>query len=228
MPTGPRAFIFDFDGVIADSEPLHLDAFRRTLAAEGITLTTEEYYARYLGYDDHDAIVEALRQAGREPAPERVRTLMARKAEAFLELVRSAVRIFPGVPEFVHAAAARAPLAIASGALRHEIELILTAAGLRDAFAGIVSAEDVQAGKPSPEGFLRARDLLASGIADLAPAECLVVEDSLAGIEGARRAGMRCLAVANSYRVDELGAADLVVASLADVGWGDVTGLFAG
>src|SRR5262245_36358326 len=160
MP-GPRALIFDFDGVIADSEPLHLTAFQAALAREGITLTTEEYYAGYLGFDDHDAIVEALQGAGQAPAPDKVRVLMTAKADAFLDLVRSAPRIFPGVQAFVRAAGARVPLAIASGALRHEIELILGQVGLADAFAGIVSAEDVTAGKPSPEGFLRARDLLA-------------------------------------------------------------------
>ena len=125
MPTGPRAVIFDFDGVIADSEPLHLAAFQRTLAAEGITLTAADYYARYLGFDDHDAIVTALVEAGRAALPVYVRGLMGRKAEAFLALVRADVRVFPGVSDFVHAAAARVPLAIASGALRHEIELIV-------------------------------------------------------------------------------------------------------
>src|SRR5438876_909274 len=69
MPRGPRALIFDFDGVIADDEPLHLAAFQEALAAEGITLSREAYYARYLGFDDHDAVVEALREAGRPALP---------------------------------------------------------------------------------------------------------------------------------------------------------------
>jgi beta-phosphoglucomutase len=226
MPVGPRALVFDFDGVIADSEPLHLAAFQRTLAAEGITLTPEAYYARYLGFDDHDAIVEALRETGRPAAPDHVRALMAHKAEAFLALLRSEIRIFPGVREFVRAAAARVPLAIASGALRHEIELIVAHAGLADAFAALVSAEDVRAGKPSPEGFLRACDLLRGRVPDLVPAACLVVEDSRAGVEGARRAGMRCLAVTNSHRAEELADADLVVPSLADLQWERLTSLF--
>src|SRR6266705_2023395 len=114
MPRGPRALVFDFDGVIADDEPLHLAAFQQVLAAEGITLTREAYYARYLGFDDHDAIVAALAEAGRPAPPERVRELMAAKAERFLALVRSGAPIFPGVVRFVQAAAARVPLAIAS------------------------------------------------------------------------------------------------------------------
>src|SRR5256885_1294082 len=169
MPRGPRALIFDFDGVIVDDEPLHLAAFQEALAAEGITLSREAYYARYLGFDDHDAVVEALREAGRPAPPERVRALMAAKADRFLGLVRAGTPIFPGVPTFVRAAAARVPLAVASGALRHEIELILAQAGLADCFAAIVSAEEVSAGKPSPEGFLRALERLRVPLPDLAP-----------------------------------------------------------
>src|SRR5436853_418295 len=138
--------------------------------------------------------VEALREAGRPAPPERVRALMAAKADRFLGLVRAGTPIFPGVPTFVRAAAARVPLAVASGALRHEIELILAQAGLADCFAAIVSAEDVSAGKPSPEGFLRALERLRVRVPHLAPRDCLVVEDSQPGVEGARRAGMRCRA----------------------------------
>jgi HAD superfamily hydrolase (TIGR01509 family) len=227
MSSGPRAIIFDFDGVIVDSEPLHLDAFRRTLAGEGIALTTEDYFAQYLGFDDHDAILHGLSGAGREATPEVVRRLMARKADAFMECVRGGVPLFPGVAEFVRGAAGRVPLAVASGALRHEIELILGQVGLAQYFVGIVSADDVSAGKPSPEGFLKAHALLASRVGGLAPKECLVVEDSLAGVEGARRAGMRCLAVTNSYPADRLGDANLVVASLTDAPWDRLTSLFS-
>ena len=226
MPRGPRALIFDFDGVIVDDEPLHLAAFQAALAAEGITLTREAYYARYLGFDDHDAVVEGLREAGRPAEPERVRAVMAAKADRFLALVRAGAPIFPGVPAFVRAAAARVPLAIASGALRHEIELILAQAGLADCFATIVSAEDVGAGKPSPEGFLCALERLRVRLPDLAPRDCLVVEDSQPGVEGARRAGMRCLAVTNSYAAAELGGADLIVSSLEEAGWDRLAALF--
>src|SRR3989442_6769896 len=153
MVAGRRAVIVAFDGVIADDERLHLAAFQRALSGEGIALTTEDYYAHYLGCDDHDAIAEALGAAGRPASEERVQGLMAIKAAHFLGLVRDGVRIFPGVPEFVRAAAARVPLAIASGALRREIELILAHAGLTAAFTEIVSAEDVEEGKPSPPAF---------------------------------------------------------------------------
>src|SRR3989442_9315090 len=216
MPRGPRALIFDFDGVIADDEPLHLAAFQEALAAAGIALTRESYYARYLGFDDRDAVVEALREAGRPAPPERVRALMAAKADAFLRLVRAGAPLFPGVPAFVRDAATRVPLAVASGALRQEIELILAQAGLAELFAAIVSAEDVRTGKPSPEGFLRALERLRARLPDLAPGACLAIEDSQPGIESARRAGMRCLAVTNSYPAAELRGADLIVGSLEE------------
>src|SRR5436189_63144 len=132
MPRGPRALVFDFDGVIADDEPLHLAAFQ-----------------------------EALAQAG-----------------------------------------------------------------LADLFTAIVSAEDVSVGKPSPEGFLRALERLRGRLPDLAPRDCLVVEDSQPGIESARRAGMRCLAVTNSYPAEALGGADLVVSSLEEAGWDRLASLF--
>src|SRR5256886_9611509 len=108
--------------------------------------------------------------------------------------------------------------AIASGALRREIALILAQAGLTRAFAAIVSAEDVEEGKPSPAAFLGALERLREGAPDLAAEQCLVVEDSRAGVEAARRAGMRCLAVTNSYPAEALAAADLVVRSLEEVG----------
>src|SRR5207253_10396027 len=94
MPRGPRALVFDFDGVIADDEPLHLAAFQEALAAAGIALTRESYYARSLGFDDRDAVVEALREAGRPAPPERVRAALAGTADALLLRERA------GVPPF--------------------------------------------------------------------------------------------------------------------------------
>lgn len=219
MPAGPQAIIFDFDGVIADDEPLHLAAFQRALASEGMTITREQYYARYLGFDDRSAIMEAFRDAGATPSPGRLQTLLAAKAEQFLALVRAGVPIFPGIPAFVRGASARVPLAIASGALHHEIELILAQAGLSDCFSALVSAEDVREGKPSPEGFLLALERLRANGCKLAPDRCLVIEDSQPGLEAARRAGMRCLAVASSYPREALGGADLIVGTLEGLEW---------
>ncbi|MFN8543939.1 MAG: HAD family phosphatase [Candidatus Binatia bacterium] len=229
MFAGPRALVFDFDGIIVDSEPLHLAAFQRTLATVGITLTAEEYWTHYLGFDDHDAIAHALTTAHGGAPPADVARLMHAKAEHFLALVEHGVSVFPGVRELVRGAAARVPLAIASGALGSEIELILRAVGLRDAFRTIVSANDVQHGKPDPEAYVAALAHLRADVApELVAAECLAVEDSPAGIAAARAAGMRCVAVTNSCPARDLAAAgaDLVVASLEGVGWERLAGLF--
>lgn len=226
MPRGPRAVLFDCDGVIADSEPLHLRAFQEVLAPRGIGITPKEYVDRYLGLDDRGVFTEALRTHGEPVDDATVAALMATKAARFRRMLATDTRIYPGVVEVVRAFA-DVPLAVVSGALREEIELILHAAGIRDAFAAIVAAEDVVAGKPDPEGFVRARALLEKVRDTIPPSACLVVEDSLAGLEAATAAGMRRLAVANSYSAAELAPlADLVVPTLAGIDVERVRALF--
>jgi HAD superfamily hydrolase (TIGR01509 family) len=141
---------------------------------------------------------------------------MKRKAEAYLESVKNHQVIFPGVPDFVRIAARTFPLAIASGALRHEIEYILESVGLRSAFVHITSAEDVTRGKPDPQPFLLALKALQQREAGLTPASCLVIEDSLPGIRGARAAGMKVLAVANTHTVQDLHEAHVITHSLLE------------
>ena len=146
--------------MIADTEPLHFDGFRQTLADIGISLTQSDYYANYLGYDDRGCFIAALAAHQRPTDQSAITQLMRRKAQAYLESVKDHLVIFPGVREFVRDAAASYPLAIASGALRHEIEVILERAGLRKEFLHITSAEDVTRGKPDPQPFLHALDAL--------------------------------------------------------------------
>src|SRR4029078_12260840 len=187
------AVIFDFDGVIADTEPLHFAGFRQTLAEIGITLTESDYYANYLGYDDLGCFIAAL-TAHKHPAdPAALAQLMQRKAHAYLESVTDHLVIFPGGRECVHEAAAAYPLAIASGALRHEIEIILEQAGLRKEFLHITSAEDVARGKPDPQPFLQTLTALNRQCRDQAikAESCLVIEDSIPGICSAKTAGMK-------------------------------------
>ncbi len=213
-----RAIIFDFDGVIADTEPLHFAALQQVLAGIDMTLTEAEYYTDYLGFDDRGCFMAALHRHHREVSPALLTALMDQKALAYLTAVKEHLAIFPGVRELVRDATDLYPLAIASGALRNEIELILEEAGLRKAFRHITSAEDVTQGKPAPDPFLHAmaglnrqRDRQA-----LIPGDCLVIEDSLPGIRAARAAGMKVLAVANTHTVQDLGAADAITHSLAD------------
>ena len=217
--TSLAAIIFDFDGVIADTEPLHFSSFRQTLAEVGISLTEFDYYANYLGYDDRGCFITAL-TAHRYPIdPAALTQLMQRKAHAYLESVKDHLVIFPGVREFVREAAAMYPLAIASGALRHEIEVILEHAGLRKEFLHITSAEDVTRGKPDPQPFLQALAALNRQCGDQAitAGSCLVIEDSIPGIRSAKTAGMKVLAVTNTHTIRDLHEAHMVTQSLSQI-----------
>jgi len=216
MPT-LNALIFDFDGVIADTEPLHFSGLSLTLKEIGIDLTEAEYYADYLGYDDRGCFIAALTAHQRPIDPDVIAQLMKRKAVAYLESVKQHQVIFPGIPEFVRAAAGTYPLAIASGALRHEIEYILESAGLRKEFLHITSAEDVTKGKPDPQPFLHTLRMLQEiRMADLTAPSCLVIDDSLPGIHAAKAAGMKVLAVTNTHSVQDLYEADAITHSLKD------------
>ncbi len=214
-----RAVIFDFDGVIADTEPLHFESLRRTLAEIEIILTEKDYYADYLGFDDRGCILEALRVNRRPISSSLVQDLMAKKASAYMASIKDHLVIFPGVREFVEDAATTYPLAIASGALRPEIELVLEQIGIRKAFHHITSAEDVTYGKPNPEPFLQALAGLNRhhySATPIAPTSCLVIEDSLPGIRAAKAASMKVLAVANTHTVQDLHEADAISYSLSE------------
>lgn len=215
-----RAVIFDFNGIIVDDEPIHFELFQRVLNEEGLALTKEDYYARYLGFDDRGAFLHAYRDQRRELTEGDLARLVERKAAYYQQAIRNHVAVFPGVKTLVPSLASKLPLAIASGALRHEIETILSTIGLRDCFRAVVSAEDVQAGKPEPEIFVKALAQLNDRRGEALPIEareCVVIEDSREGIRGARRAGLKCLAVTNSHAAEQLTEATAVVGSLEEV-----------
>lgn len=212
-----QGIVFDFDGVIVNNEPLHFRALQRVLKEEAIPLAESQYYATYLGMDDRGCITTALEAAGRLVSPATIADLASRKARYYDELIRNGLVVFPGSAEFVTQAASRWPLAIASGALRVEIESILARLGLERCFSAIVSAEDVRQGKPHPEGFLQALAALRRirpGPSPLMAEDCLAIEDSTAGIAAAKAAGMRVLAVTHTFPREALTGADLIVPSL--------------
>ncbi len=208
-----KAIIFDFDGVVADTEPLHLAMFQRVLEEEGLALSERDYFEKYVGLDDKGCFQGILAASGRPTPAGTIRRLVERKAVIMLEHLKTHLIIFPGVVEFVTMAAARHHLAIASGALRHEIEYILDVAGIRRAFEHITAAEDVRKGKPDPEAYLHTLQCLNHSARIGAP-ECLVIEDTIPGIQAAHAAGMRCLAVSNTCPADQLTIADAVTATL--------------
>jgi beta-phosphoglucomutase len=213
-----RAVIFDFNGIIIDDEPIHFKLFQRVLGEEGITLTEEAYYARYLGFDDRGAFTAGFRDNNRPLMDDKLAELIDRKATYYQQAIRDHVVIFPGVKTLVYELAPFVSLAVASGALRREIVTILTTAGLLNYFQALVSAEDVKQGKPEPEIYLAVlAKLKAGGSPKIEPGDCVVIEDSKEGIRGARRAGMKCLAVTNSHPAELLGEAHAVVKSLEEV-----------
>lgn len=215
-----RAVVFDFDGVIANSEPLHFRAFREVLAARGLTLTERDYYDRYLGYDDSGAF-RAVANDQRVPMNETdVSELVARKAIVLEHLEQGASVLFAGARDAIHRMAAACPIAIASGARRPEILRVLEHEGLMPLFRFVVAAEDTPMSKPAPDPYLLAVSKLAAEAAQpLYAAECVAVEDSRWGLESARAAGLHTVAVTHSYVAEELTQADLVIDHLDRLTW---------
>ncbi len=218
MRGGLQAIVFDFDGVIADSEPLHLRAFQQALAEDGVELTAHDYYTRYLGYVDVGAFEALARDRGLALSGEKVAALVARKGTFLRQMMQDGSVLFPGAGEFIRSAAASVPIGIASGALRHEIDEIVDGAGLAPLFAVIVAAGDTPHSKPSPAPYQLAFERLrqATGQA-LDPRRCVAIEDSRWGLESAQGAGLRCVAVTNSYPAHELHGAELVVGGLREL-----------
>jgi beta-phosphoglucomutase len=220
-----RAAVFDFDGVIVDSEPLHYRALRDALLAEEVLITHEEYYGLYLAYDDWQAIRLALEHHGEPASPERIEAVAERKASLFSDLIPE-IPVFPGARELVQTLAAAMPLAIASGARRDEIEAILRGLELRDAFRAVVGSEDAVRGKPDPAPYCEAASRLAAAAPGLEPTQCVAFEDSMAGIASALGAGMKVVGVAHSYAREKLRAAHRVVDSLVELDTVGLRGLF--
>jgi len=210
-----QAIVFDFDGVIADSEPLHLRAFQQALAEEGIELTRQEYFARYLGYDDVGMIEALARDRELGMSDRHITALVARKGAKLQEMLHAGSVLFPGAREFIRDAAAAVPIGIASGALRHEIDEIVEAAGITALFTAIVAAGDTPESKPSPAPYLLAFERLRERTgADLDPRRSVAIEDSRWGLVSAHGAGLRCVGVTTSYPAHELDGAELIVEGL--------------
>jgi len=210
-----QAIVFDFDGVIANSEPLHLTAFQQTLADEGLELSASDYYTRYLGYDDVGMFEALGRDRGMPMDEGRVAALVARKGDHMQALLRSGSVLFPGALDFIRAAAASVPIAIASGALRHEIDDIIDAAGIGSLFTAIVASGDTPESKPSPAPYRLAFERLRGHARlGLDPRRTVAIEDSHWGLDSARGAGLRLVGVTTSYAAGELTGAELVVDGL--------------
>ncbi len=210
------ATLLDFDGVLVDSEPVHLAAFNDVLARHQITISQQDYTDHYLSLDDAGVFRSVLARAGRTLREDDVRRLVAAKAPSFMARFEEAFRAFPGATELVAHRATRGLVGVVSGALEREIEFALGKMGVRSSVAFVVSAERTPLSKPDPSSFLLAveelRRLGHSG-------GTVVVEDSIGGVTAAKRAGLRCVGVTHSYPGEGLlrAGADAVVASLAEL-----------
>jgi beta-phosphoglucomutase len=217
----PAAVVFDFDGVLVDTEPLHYRALAAMFAEAGLRMTEEDYLAEYIGYDDRETLQAGLACQGVTIGDARFQALLRRKAAVFERLAREAdLAALPGAAELVRALEGLGiPIALCSGALPGDINPILAGIGLADAFAIRVTAADVARSKPDPASYRLALDRLAQRFPDrpFPPARCLAIEDTPAGIASAHRAGLRVLAVQQTHAPGALDAADGVVPSLKDV-----------
>jgi len=199
----PGAIVFDFNGTLSHDEPILCEIFMELFAEHGKPLSAQEYFDVLAGLSD----------------PEIVRTWLGREHPDVDEVIEERIRLYraavadgssipPELREAVRFAAERIPLAIVSGAARPEIEPVVEAAGLTGCFEAIVPAEDVEHGKPHPDGYLRALELLDGG---LASGDVLVFEDTEAGVASAKAAGMRCVAVLGTLSPERLAQADEIV-----------------
>lgn len=225
MTASLQAIIFDFDGVIADSEPLHLRAFQQTLREEQIDLSSADYFSRYLGFDDVGLLRALASDRGLAMSDTRLNEILVRKGARLQQMLDGDHMLFPGAADFIRDAAAEVPIAIASGALRPEILDIITGAGIGELFTTIVASGDTPQSKPSPAPYALAFEQLRTRTGrDLDPRRCVAIEDSRWGLESARGAGLRCVGVTTSYAAADLAGAELVVAglgrlTLADLDW---------
>lgn len=209
------AIVFDFDGVLVDSEPLHLRSYQEVLEPFGLSLPREKYYSSYLGYDDA-GVFKAIAEARDWPLDEqKLRALIDEKCRVFEALKADGTggdMLYPGAPECVARLAAAWPLGIASGAARPEIESTLQESGLHRYFRFIVAAGETPAGKPAPDPYRQAAALHGQS-----PETCVAIEDSRWGIESAKSAGLWCIGITHTYPVSELLDADAIVTSLAEL-----------
>ena len=206
-----KAILFDFNGVIIDDEKIQHEAYRKIFAADGLDVSDDDYYAR-LGMDDKSFVASILQQAGKAHDQEVIDRYSAEKTEFWRTQVEGDLPLFPGIENFVRKMANQFSLGLVSMAKREEIDHALNAAGLADKFLAIVSTEDISRYKPDPEAYRLGFDRLdlartRSGHLPMTHGECIVIEDSPAGVASARAADLSVLGVTNTVSAAELRAA---------------------
>ncbi len=201
-----RAVTFDFNGTLSHDEPILCEIFCELFAEEGRPLSAQEYFDELAGLSDPEIVWTWL---GRDHP--RVDHVIDERVARYRAAVSDGSTVPDPVREAVRYAASVVPVAVVTGAARSEVEPVLAAAGLAGSITAIVSSDDVREGKPHPEGYLRALEMLDG---DLQPGEAVAFEDTEAGVASAKAAGMRCLAVLGTLAPERLAAADEIVPAI--------------
>jgi beta-phosphoglucomutase len=220
-----RAIAFDLDGTLSNTEPLHFEAFAEVLRPVGIEIPREDYFSRLIGLNDHDCFATLLSEHRQSADETRIANLIERKAIVYGAMIANRDVLYPGAEAFVRQCAERFPLILVTGTLHAEAEVILRRANLRGLFVDIIAAEDTARGKPEPDGFLTALGRLGFILRprpSIVAAECLAVEDTAAGVESARRAGMRVLALCQTTTELDLRTADIIRPTISETDLDDI------
>jgi len=215
-----KAIVFDFDGVVVDSEPAHFKAFLHVAKPLGLSFLYETYLQEYVGFDDRDAFTHMLSKLNLPADNAHIAKLIADKADAFEAIVRQGMDTIPGVVSLIQeAVAAKFPIAIASGATRRDIDVILAGLNLNASFDPIVTADLVTHSKPDPTSYQMAVEGLAKRLPelDLKPGECLAIEDTTAGLASATGAGLMALGLTTTGPAEALAQASRVIPNLQGV-----------
>lgn len=213
-----KAIIFDFDGVITDTEPLHMEAWQGVLEDLGISFDADEYRAHYLGLNDRELLGVLGRIHKRHFDDIEKAKLIEEKTALLISMVERGMSVMAGLMEFINSVKDKMLLAICSGANRGEIDFILRKIKYTGIFSPIIASDSVTRGKPDPEGYIRAIEGLTDRSNDIIlPENVFAIEDSPVGITAARAAGIKCLAIKNFFSEADLSKADWVVNSFADL-----------
>jgi beta-phosphoglucomutase len=211
-----KAVIFDFDGVISDSEPCHFAAYNKILGDFGIQISKQEYYAEYLGFTDYELLKDIEKRYKTDFNGISIEQLVEQKAEIFQELIRQTDHLIDGVTELIwELKKNNIKVAINSGAIAADIKVMLAGSAIEDSFDVIVSADGITKSKPDPQGYnLALEKLNAVSDSPISAKQCVVIEDSRWGITSAKKAGMHVIAVTNSYSAGQLKDAEMIINSV--------------
>lgn len=209
-----KIIIFDFDGVILDSENSHFIAFNEGLKNININISEDEYYSKYISLDDRGVITNVVNDKNISVTNEEIDMIIKNKNDYFESRLIDNSKLFPGVEELIIQLSKNFVLSIGSGANRSEIIKTLKNNNIYDYFEIIVSADEVNNPKPNPETYNRVLDNINI---DFNINEIIVIEDSPGGIEAAKSAGLKCIAITNTFDNEELGKADIIVSNYEDI-----------